>query len=356
MKTLLSKLTLIALCIATIVGCQTDPTTEVADGKYLTVSIEKTRTSLGEKVGKTYPVYWSADDQVVVNGEVSGKAQIGGDNKSVASFSLSDNAEYPYSVTYPYCTSTTATAPMVEFPAEQSYVKGSYDIGCAPMCGYAEEGQSVALKHLATILRFPIKAVAENTTLDRVVVTSSTAKLAGEFAVDCQNGTIEATAETTNSVTYTVNQALSTTEEIVLHISLPAVNAGTCKLEFIDSKGGKMNGSWSAGTLNAGVVKEFKCVEFAVGTHCTLTNLENEDDFLIFDGDIYGYVRDNQGNPIKDVAVSDGFAITTTDEYGYYKISNVSASSYYIYITIPAEYEIPINEYGQLHSRRPKAR
>jgi len=335
--------------IILLVSCQVDFSTNntVADGKYLTVSIEKTRTSLGDKKGNSYPVYWSADDQIVVNGELSGKAQINNDNKGVASFLLSDNVEYPYSITYPYCTSTTATAPVVEFPAEQSYVKGSYDAECAPMCGYAEEGKSVALKHLSTILRFPIKGIVANTILERVVVTSSTAKLAGEFAVDCQNGTIEATSTATNSVTYTVNKTLSTSEEIVLYISLPAVNAGDCSVEFIDSEGGKMSAKWSAGELGAGIIKEFKCINYGVGTTLSLQPLEVEEDILIKEDEVYGYLKDNTGKPIAGVAVSDGFSVTTTDDNGFYKISNVTVDTYYIYITIPAEYAVPINNYGQ---------
>ncbi len=330
-----------------LAGCQTDPATEVAEGKYLTVSIENTRTALGDKVGDNYLVYWSADDQIVVNGELSGKAQINNDNKGVASFLLSDNVEYPYSITYPYCTSTIATAPVVEFPTEQSYVKGSYDAECAPMCGYAEEGKSVALRHLSTILRFPIKGIVANTILERVVVTSSTAKLAGEFAVDCQNGTIEATSTATNSVTYTVNQTLSTSEEIVLYISLPAVNAGDCSVEFIDSEGGKMSAKWSAEELKSGVIREFKGICYVADGTCSLTPLYGEEDVLDIPYHVFGKVEDNAGNPIEGVAVSDGFTVVATDSNGYYQIENVSHDTWYIFISLPSEYEVPTNEYGQ---------
>ncbi len=62
--------------------------------------------------------------------------------------------------------------------------------------------------------------------------------------------------------------------------------------------------------------------------------------------DIYGYVVDNYNKPIKDVVVSDGFSVTRTDEEGYYKITPIK-DTYHIFISVPSEYKIPINNYGQ---------
>ena len=61
---------------------------------------------------------------------------------------------------------------------------------------------------------------------------------------------------------------------------------------------------------------------------------------------VYGYVKDINGNPIKGVAVSDGFSVVATDEKGYYTL-DVSSDTWYIFISLPSEYEVPINEYGQ---------
>ena len=117
------------------VGCQTDNIADNAvdtaagvsrETTTLTISISQTRTSLGEKVGDTYPVYWSEGDRIVVNGLLSNEAEIDAENVSRANFEFAkESISYPYHITYPYCAATTAGQPMVEFPAEQNYSKGT---------------------------------------------------------------------------------------------------------------------------------------------------------------------------------------------------------------------------------------
>ena len=75
MKKFLLLLTSIVIFAA---GCQTDTTTDKfigvgnsEEGTSLVVSLAGTRTSLGEKVGTNYPVYWSEGDKLVVNGYLS---------------------------------------------------------------------------------------------------------------------------------------------------------------------------------------------------------------------------------------------------------------------------------------------
>lgn len=76
-KNLLLILTLLSVAF---VGCQTDPATESAWGgdgvSELTISVPSTRTHLGEKVGETYPLYWSEGDKIAVNGVESAEAVI----------------------------------------------------------------------------------------------------------------------------------------------------------------------------------------------------------------------------------------------------------------------------------------
>lgn len=344
MRVLLLRLTILLLCIASLLGCHTDDTTDIKGSSVLRVSIEKTRTSLGEKVGNTYPVYWSEGDRIVVNGQTSGEAQIDSDKSVVANFAIGESLRFPYCVTYPYCSATTAERPAVVFPAEQSYVEGSFDKGAAPMCGYADNGQTISLRHLSTILRLPVKSTLEGVTLERVVITSS-ATIAGEFAVDCLEGRVSAAKGATNVVTYTVNQPLSKEKETVLHIALPAVEAGVCSVEFFDSEGGRMRATWSGGALTAGVVREVKTISYKSGDSTVLNEWKVDSDVILTPRTAYGYVRTKAGEPIKGVAVSDGFTITTTDEDGLYVIET-SPDCWYIYITIPAEYEIGVNEVG----------
>ena len=340
------------LCAILFWGCQTDPETAPVDTGEVTklqISLESTRTSLGEKVGDTYPVYWSEGDKISVNGEASSEAVINGDNRSVATFDAASNVTRPYHITYPY---SEGVSPKVLFPAEQVYTEGTFAQGYAPMCGYAAEGyNNVELKHLAGVLRLPITASEEGITLDKVVVTSiNGVKISGEFEVDCTAATIAADVNSTNKITYSLpdNFTLSTNEESVLHITIPAVEVGTCSIEFIEQSGKKMTCTWSGKSVKAGIVKEFKSITYKRGAVGTLAPMETEEDYLIvYYPTIDGYVKDINGNPISGVAVSDGFSVVATNSKGYYKIENVTKDCRYIYISIPSEYAVPTNEYGQ---------
>jgi hypothetical protein len=64
-------------------------------------------------------------------------------------------------------------------------------------------------------------------------------------------------------------------------------------------------------------------------------------------GDVVsGYVKDADGTPIANVAVSDGYTVVKTSGNGYYSFEP-NDDAWYIYYSVPAEYEVPINSYGQ---------
>lgn len=351
MKRFIYTLLVLPLLVMLLVGCQGDFAQYVSSGdNVLTLSISHTRTSLGDKSGNTYPVYWSQGDRIVANGKCSGEAQIKSKDRSRAYFEFGESLTYPLSITYPYTSSSTANEARVVFPAEQHYVEGTFSQGGAPMCGYAEsKGGSVGLKHLAAILRFSLKASTESILLDKIVVTSSNAKLSGEFAVDCKQGTISPTDKTTSRVTYTLPDrfALSTSNESIFYVIVPAGEVGTCTIEFVEESGEKMTKMWTpSSTVRAGVVREFNTLVYKQGTVGTLPSFDVYEDTLLLDREVCGRVKDTSGNPIKGVAVSDGFTIVTTNEEGYYKMM-VSPDTWHIYISLPAEYEVPLNEYQQ---------
>lgn len=346
---------IITLFSVMLVGCQADAVTDsVADGgsfSTLAVSVPATRTYLGDKENDIYSLYWSEGDKIAVNGVQSQEVEINSDDAALAQFSFDSPLKYPCNITYPYTSTTTAQTPVVVFPAEQSYVEGTFAPGYAPMCGYASSGGGrITLKHLASVLRFPVKANRDGVTLTKVVVTADAAvTLAGEFAVNCSAATVTPKAGGKSVVTYTLpnNFVLSSSKEKVLYITLPAVTVGACKVEFFDGSGDKMTTSWNGSTLRAGAVREFKSIVYQPGVSSALTPLEVERDELEIDyPTVYGYVKDSNGNPIKGVAVSDGFSVVTTDARGYYSM-DVSKDCWYIYISLPSEYDVPINSYGQ---------
>ena len=350
-----SSIIITLLCGAVISGCQADNTTYAIGGNdelsQLTITLPETKTALGEKVNDVYRVYWSEGDCLGVNGVQSQEAVINEENRNIATFSFDDKVGYPLNITYPFTTGTTAETPKVVLPTEQSYVEGTFAQGAAPMCGYvANKGDKAALTHLAGVLRFSVKATTEGTTLQKIVITSTDgAKLSGEFAVNCSAGTMTAGADAESSITYTLpdNFTLSTSLESVFYITLPAGNTGDCEVAFVESSGEKMVCTWESKDIKAGIVREFKTITYRRGVSGELESLVSDEDTLeIYYPTVYGYVKDTSGNPIKGVAVSDGFRVVATDEKGFYSMS-VSADAWYIYISVPAEYEIPTNEHGQ---------
>ena len=336
------------------VGCQNDNTTDNATGigdTTITVSLPETRTAFGEIDGNSYPVYWSEGDKIVANGELSNEVKINAEDNSWATFQFNTTLEHPLSITYPYCESTTAEQPIVEFLAEQAYTEGSFAPGSAPLCGYANNGtRTIAMKHLGGVLRFPVKSSAEGVVLDKIVITAKNS-IAGEFNVDCQNTTITPTQKVGNVITYTLpdNFTLSTTTESIFYIALPAVDTGVCAIDFIEDNGTKMGATWTPNKpISNGSVREFKTIIYGQKTGVELQALESkENDFKIYHSTVYGYVKYSDGTPISNVAVSDGFQITTTNSKGYYKLSNVTPETWYIYCSMPNDVKIPINEFGR---------
>jgi endonuclease/exonuclease/phosphatase family metal-dependent hydrolase len=233
-----------------------------------------------------YPVYWSQGDKIVVNGILSDEVQIDAENRASAHFHISsDDLTYPYHITYPYCSSSTAECPIVEFPANQTFVEGGFATNCAPMCSYVDnKNDKIVLNHLSTILHFPIKAKHEEVVLSKVVVTSiSGAKIAGEYMIDCQKATLMATDNSESVVTYSLpaNFTLSTSATRELFIILPAIEVGACRVEFVEASGEKMTTTWRPNApLSRGVVREFMPISYQKGYVGELGTMGSYEDVL----------------------------------------------------------------------------
>ena len=344
-----------ALPLLTLVGCQKDMTTDSAvnpGATTLSISLEESRTALGAKNGDTYPTYWSVGDCIAVNGEKSNEVNIDPQNKAHATFSIDKVLDYPYLITYPYTAATTAESPKVTFLAQQSYIEGSYAEGSAPMCGYvAEKSDNIVLKHLAGVLRFAIRdSKGLNTKLKKVTINSSKA-LAGEFEVDCQNGTITPTANCSKTIVYTLpdNFALSTDEDCYIHIAVPYGTLGLCELIFTDSNGKKFFAQWNGSEVKPGVVREFKSIAFREKNEPV--NLEEMTETLVDEWGyeegvtIKGYIRSN-GKPIANVVVSDGLLCTKTNANGFYSLKSNLADTKFVMVSIPSGYTAPTDANG----------
>ena len=270
------------LFLLALSSCNVDTPTNVVGDEVVTkieVTLPETRIALGDKVDGNYSAYWSEGDKIVVNGILSEAVKIDAENRSSATFEVkSGDMEYPFNVTYPYTSATSEATPIVEFKSEQTYTPGSFADGSAPMCGYvAELGGKVELKHLAGVLKFPVKASVEDAILQKVVVTATSGtKISGEFAVNCATAEATPTAQAQSVITYTLpdNFVLSTTEPSEFFIAMPAGELGSATIEFIEASGKKMISNWNPSTpIKKGIVREFKPITYVANTVTTLESV-----------------------------------------------------------------------------------
>ena len=252
-------------------SCVQDATEElgvkVGGQTELTLSIEESRTQLGEKAGSLYPVTWCEGDVVAVNGVASTGIEIKEGGKA-ATFTFPEAIARPWNVVYPATTATPATAGLqaVTFLATQEYKAGTFCDGAAPMYGVAaapaegEEAQPVQLNHLSGVLRLAVKGAGEK--LTALTVTAESSKIAGNFDVDCATGALTAHADATNVVTVTFGEGLTLGEVATpIYVALPAGEHGTISLVLTTDDAKKMTlffNAAGANAIKAATVREFR--------------------------------------------------------------------------------------------------
>ena len=253
----LTKLFVAVAALFAGVACTTDVTEDLgvqADGlTTITLSLEESRTQLGEKAGNSYPLYWSAGDKISVNGVESGEAAIG-ENSATASFSLPGTLATPYCIAYP-----AAAEGQVLFAAAQSYVEGSIANGASTMYGYSENGGGVKLNHLTGVLKI---GVAGNAKLVLAQISTADRKpIAGAFDIDFTNGKLEATSASTELIAYSFGEGVQlSAEPTYLHVAVPAGVYNELYVTLYDENGGVMYATVKADDekpLAAGKVREF---------------------------------------------------------------------------------------------------
>ncbi len=344
----------VAIFALFLIGCQKDSTYDLqkANTTTLSVSLAPTRTSLGEKSGTTYPVYWSEGDCIAVNGKKSDAVTINAEDRRCATFTINEVLDYPYNITYPHTATTSVESPRVVFPAEQSYVDGSFANESAPMCAYvAEKSNAISLCHLAGVLRFAIRGKEGEATALKSVTISCERAIAGEFDVDCQNATISPTESCQNSITLTLpdNTSLSAVADRHIYIAIPYGEYGECDIVFTDAEGRCARTKWSGATVKAGIVREFKSIVFDhKESVVVLEPMSSEVDDWAYDGEsnVSGYIRCN-GAPLEGVVVSDGLLCTKSNERGFFSLKSDLATAKFIMASIPSGYSAPINSNGQ---------
>lgn len=123
-----------------------------------------TKTLISDNGDKTYSVFWTDGDQILVNGVTSTNIDIDPDNKKSASFTL-PVVDAPYCAVYPaslyvadsYKTvKEDSTVIEITIPSTQTYVENGFDQNAAIMTARGEAGGGLAFKHAMAYLKVAV--------------------------------------------------------------------------------------------------------------------------------------------------------------------------------------------------------
>ena len=262
--------TLFKLFLAVAVGmfalsCVTDATSDLGvklGGGQVTeisLSLEESRTQLGEEVDGLYPLYWSEGDAISVNGTASAAlsaAQAGG---AAATFVVDGALATPYCIAYP-----AAPAGQVIFAENQTHVSNTtFGSGVSTMYAYGDNS-GIQLNHLTGVLKIGITGNAIITKAQ--ISTANRAPIAGAFDFDFEKGEAKATDASKYVISYDCpitadaeGLALSG-EPQYIHVAVPAGVYDEIYVTLFDSEGGVMFAIVKADDtkpLTAGKVRTF---------------------------------------------------------------------------------------------------
>lgn len=273
----MKNLTKLFVAVAVLVAgfaCTTDATEDLGvqvDGAGQTeivLSLESSRTQLGEKADGVYPLYWSEGDKIAVNGVASNEVATEAVGTASATFVVNGTLTHPYNIVVPApAEGVTAVAegcyPVV-FPATQVYEVGNIDNKAVVLYGYAEEGATPALTHLTGVLRFAVKGEAALASLS---VTATNGALAGTYDVNCATGALTAQeGSTSNTVSISFGEGLALGAEATpIYVALPAGAYGEVSATLTTTTGEQMVVKFDTAEkpIAAGKVREFSEFAFA---------------------------------------------------------------------------------------------
>ena len=246
-------------------SCVTDTTEDLGvnlgegQSTTLTLSLEDSRTYIGEYDGVQYPMYWSVGDKITVNGHTSLALTAEDINGNSATFTIPAILEGDYCVTYP-----AAPAGQVKFAAEQTHKDDTtFGDGVATLYGYGSP-EEIELKNLTGILKIGITGsatlkYAQISTVDRTPI-------AGEFNLDFTKGVVTPTATAKSVINYSFGDGVTLKGDATyIHVAVPAGIYDELYVTLYDTDGGVMYATVKAykndetdKSLKAGKVREFK--------------------------------------------------------------------------------------------------
>ncbi len=257
-----------AVVVFAAYSCATDTTNdlgvEFGDGKggtTLSLSMEAARTHIDKEVSGKYPMYWSDNDVISVNGERSTEIKVSS-NKSFATFTIPDNLGETYRIAYP-----AAGDNQVLFADTQTHTEGTFGDNVTTMYGTCAAGEMTAMHHLTGVLKIGVKGSATLTHAE--VSTIDHRPIAGIFDFDFTTGESTPSESATEYINYSFGDSgLQLTSAVqYMHVVVPAGTYDELYVTLFDNNGGVMYATVKADDNNplvAGQLRTFnKDIEYA---------------------------------------------------------------------------------------------
>ena len=254
-----TKLFVVVAALFAGVACTTDATDDFGiesggvDQTSITISLEESRTQLGVEADGLYPVTWSENDVISVNGVPSQSISIA-DGGKVATFTFDGVVSYPYCISDP-----AATEGKVVFAGQQSHTESTFAQGAAAMYGYAEVEGGLNLNHLTGVLKIAVKG--DKTLSHAQISTIDRAPIAGPFAIDFASGKVSPTKESTAVINYSFGEGVKlSSTPLYMHIAVPEGVYDELYVTLYDTEGGVAYARTQADEkkpLKAGVVRNY---------------------------------------------------------------------------------------------------
>ena len=249
----MKKIKLISAAVLSIlaaVSCTTEIFIQETSRTVISANLASSKTAFGALDGTSRPNYWSAGDQISVNGVTSDALDAEADGKESATFTFEGALSTPYYAVYPAAAVSgyDAGSATLTMPATQNYVAGSYDPAALLMCGKSVETGTVTLNPCVAVIRLNMSGTAA---ISRIKLTGAAeAALSGTFTTDFTTNTPD---EVSNVVELVAATPVALPADFF--ICVPAGLSGSLKIDVFDSDGGSMSRTANlASALTAGKV------------------------------------------------------------------------------------------------------
>ncbi|MBE6194240.1 MAG: hypothetical protein E7140_00735 [Rikenellaceae bacterium] len=331
----LQKLFMAVAAVAGVTACTTDATEDLGvnlnEGpKTLTLSLDDTRTQLGEKADGTYPLTWAENDAISVNGSVSNPLTADEAGAASATFTFNNGfGSAPYFVAYP----ATSTNNQVVFAAEQTHTSNTtFGNGATVMYGYANDLSSVKLNHLTGVLKIGVVSGTEGPAFIKEVRISTVDRkpIAGTFSVDAEGKLTP--VKTADVITYKsesdagflVLPVAENNPVTYIHVAVPAGVYGELyvTLESADGVMYKTVKTDSTKPVNAGAVREFS-------SNIAFVPVAETETFVIADySDLYEFKEAVEGGSTLNAIFVNDVEMPVVGDVNYPAWEPINAPSY----------------------------